>query len=156
MDLRNDGSGALRDVPGAGGEKPVSVGAAGSLDPVAWAAETFAALNMTWREAKAKPGHVRVLGNTADQQAILDVTIKGGKVVAASTVTPIRAEYTSMLVFLLAVLVEGATQQEADKWLARSLDKLRRDKPSQTTQPWHRWRVTLTTTTLGLLTMQVR
>ena len=74
----------------------------------------------------------------------------------ASAVVPVRPEYTPMLVFLLAVLVEQATREESDAWLARALDKLRRDKPSETTQPWHKWRVTLTMTTLGLLTMRVR
>lgn len=126
------------------------------FNPVAWASDAFAALNMTWKEAPAKFPAVRVLGTTTDQQAILDVTIRRGKVIAASTVTPVRAEYTPMLVFLLAVLVEGATREEADRWLARALGKLRRDRPSSTAQPWHQWRVTLTTNVLGLLTMQVR
>lgn len=125
-------------------------------DPAAWAASTFAALNLTWKEAPAKKGAVRVMSTTADQAALMDVTIRGGRVIAASAVVPIKAEYTPMLTFLLAVLVEKATRQEADQWLARAVDRLRRDKPSQATQPWHQWRVTLTTTALGLLTMQVR
>lgn len=126
------------------------------FNAVAWATGTFTALNLAWKEAPAKFPAVRVLGTTTDQQAILDVTIRRGKVIAASTVTPVRAEYTPMLVFLLAVLVENAPREETDKWLARALDKLRRDRPSQVTQSWHQWRVTLTTNALGLLTMQVR
>lgn len=125
-------------------------------NPVAWAIDAFAALNMTWKEAPAKPRHTRVLGVAADLQAVMDVTIKGRSIVGASAVVPVKPEYTPMLVFLLAVLVEKATREEADQWLARALDKLRRDKPSETTQPWHKWRVTLTTTSLGLLTMRVR
>lgn len=126
------------------------------FNPVAWATSTFAALNLTWKEAPAKFPSVRVLGTTADQAALMDLTIRRGKVVKASAVVPVRAEYTPMLVFLLAVLVEGATREETDKWLARALDRLRRDKPSEVTAPWHQWRVTLTTTAIGLLTMQVR
>lgn len=125
-------------------------------DPVAWATATFAALNLTWKTAPAKFPTVRVLGTTADQAALMDVTIRHGKVVKASAVMPIQPEYTPMLVFLLAVLVENATRPEADAWLARQLNRLRRDKPSEVTAPWHRWRVTLTTNALGLLTVQVR
>lgn len=126
------------------------------VDAVAWATSTFAALNLTWKEAPAKFPAVRALGTTADQAALMDVTIRRGKVVKASAVVPVRAEYTPLLVFLLAVLVEKATRQETDQWLARGLNRLRRDKPSQVTAPWHQWRVTLTTTAIGLLTMQVR
>lgn len=126
------------------------------FNAVAWAADAFAALNMTWREAPAKKGHTRVLGNTADQQALMDVTIRGQSIVAASAVVPVKPEYTPMLVFLLAVLVEDATRLEADQWLGRALNRLRRDKPSTVTIPWHQWRVTLTTNALGLLTMRVR
>lgn len=127
-----------------------------AIDPVAWASSTFAALNMTWREAPATFPAVRVLGTTADQAALMDVTIRRGKVVKAAAVVPVRPEYTPLLVFLLAVLVEQATRQEADQWLARALDRLKRDKPSDVTAPWHQWRVTLTTTAIGLLTIQVR
>lgn len=126
------------------------------VDAVAWAADAFAALNLSWKLAPAKQGAVRVLGSSADQAALVDLTIKGGRIVGASAVVPIRPEYTPMLTFLLAVLVEKATRSEADAWLARALNRLRRDRPSDTTAPWHRWRVTLTTNTLGLLTMQVR
>lgn len=125
-------------------------------DPVAWATDTFAALNLTWKTAPAKFPAVRVLGATADQAALMDVTIRNGKVIKASAVVPIRAEYTPMLTFLLAVLVENATRPEADAWLSRQLNRLRRDKPSEVSAPWHQWRVTLTTTALGLLTVQVR
>lgn len=127
-----------------------------TFNAVAWATSTFAALNMTWREAPATFPAVRVLGTTADQAALMDVTIRRGKVVKASAVVPVKPEYTPLLVFLLAVLVEQATRQEADQWLARALDRLKRDKPSNVTAPWHQWRITLTTTALGLLTMQVR
>jgi hypothetical protein len=113
-------------------------------DPVAWAADAFSALNLTWKAAPAKRGALRALGATADQAALLDVMIRSGKLVAASAVVPIRPEYTPMLTFLLASLVERATLPEADKALARWLDQLRRDKPSQTIAPWHQWRVTLT------------
>lgn len=123
---------------------------------VAWATDAFAPFNMVWKEAPTKKGTVRVLGKTPDEQALLDVTIKGSKVIAASAVVPIKPEYTPLLTFLLAVLVEQATRQEADAWLKRALDRLRRDRPSETIGPWHQWRVTLTTTTLGLLTMQVK
>ena len=123
---------------------------------VAWATDVFAPFNMAWKEAPAKRGSVRVLGTTADKQALLDVTIRDGKVIAASAVVPIKPEYTPLLTFLLAVLVEQATREEADQWLKRALDRLRRDRPSETIGPWHQWRVTLTTTTLGLLTMRVR
>lgn len=129
---------------------------AATFNPVAWATSTFAVLNLTWKEAPAKFPAVRALGTTADQAALMDVMIRRGKVVKASAVVPVRPEYTPMLVFLLAVLVEKATHQEADQWLARALDRLRRDKPSQTTAPWHQWRVTFTTTAIGLLAMQVR
>lgn len=125
-------------------------------DPVAWATTAFAALNLSWKLAPAKRGAVRVLGGSADQQALMDLTIKGDRIIAASAVTPVRAEYTPMLTFLLAVLVEQATLPEADAFLARSLDRLRRDRPSETIAPWHQWRVILTTNALGLLTMQVR
>lgn len=125
-------------------------------DPIAWATSTFAALNLAWKEAPAGFPAVRVLGTTADQQALMDLTIRRGTIIAASAVVPVKPEYTPMLVFLLVVLVEGATREETDKWLARALDKLRRDKPSQVTAPWHQWRITLTTTAIGLLTMQVR
>lgn len=127
-----------------------------TFNPVAWATATFAALNLTWKEAPTKFPAVRVLGTSADQAALMDLTIRRGKVVKASAVVPVRPEYTPLLVFLLAVLVEQATRQEADAWLARALNRLRRDKPSETTAPWHQWRVTLTTTAIGLLTMQVR
>lgn len=147
-----------------GGDQPMRYAvvrneASNVTDPrnaIAWVAGAFAALNMTWKEAPAKPRHTRVLGTTADQQALLDVTIRGQSIVDASAVVPVKAEYTPLLVFLLTVLTLNATQQEADQWLARALDKLRRDKLSETTQPWYRWRVTLTTTALGLLTMKVR
>lgn len=122
---------------------------------VAWAADVFAPFNMAWKEAPAKKGAVRVLGSSADQQALLDVTIRGSKVIAASAAVPVRPEYTPMLTFLLAVLVESATRQEADAWLARGLNRLRRDRPSETIAPWHQWRVVLATTSLGLLTMQI-
>lgn len=127
-----------------------------SFNPVAWASNTFAALNLTWKDVPTKAPAVRVLGTTADQAALMDVTIRRGTVVKTSAVVPIKPEYTPMLVFLLAVLVEQAARQEADQWLARVLDKLKRDKPSDVTAPWHQWRVTLTTTAIGLLTMQVR
>lgn len=123
---------------------------------VQWATDAFAALNLTWKEAPAKFPAVRVLGNSADKQALMDLTIRRGAIIGASAVVPVKAEYTPMLVFLLAVLVKDATRDEADKWLARALNRLRRDRPSTTTQPWHKWRVTLTTNTFGLLTMQVR
>lgn len=125
-------------------------------DPIAWATEVFKPFNMAWKLAPAKKGAVRVLGTTPDQQALLDVTIRGAALIAASAVVPIKPEYTPILTFLLAVLVESATRSEADQWLARALDALRRDKPSEVTQPWHQWRVTLTTTAVGLLTVQVR
>lgn len=125
-------------------------------DPVAWATSAFAALNLTWKEAPAKFPAVRILGTTADQAALMDVTIRRSKVVKASAVVPVKPEYTPLLVFLLAVLTERATQQQADVWLAQTLDRLRRGRPSETTRPWGNWRVTLTTTAIGLLTMQVR
>lgn len=128
----------------------------GPFNPVVWATSAFAALNLTWKEAPAKFPSVRVLGTTADQAALMDLTIRRGKVVKASAVVPVKPEYTPLLVFLLAVLVEGATREETDKWLARALDRLKRDKPSQVTAPWHRWRVTLTTTAISLLTAQVK
>lgn len=131
-------------------------GKAVSADPIAWAADVFAPFNLAWREAPAKHGAVRVLGTTADGLALLDATIKAGKVIAASAVVSIKPEYTPLLTFLLAVLVEGATREEADAWLARGLGALRKDRPSEIARPWHQWCVTLTTTTLGLLTMQVR
>lgn len=127
-----------------------------AFNPIAWATSTFAALNMTWREAPATFPAVRVLGTTADQAALMDVTIRRGKVVKASAVVPVKPEYTPMLTFLLAVLVEKATRQEADAWLARGLDRLKRNRPSQVTVGWHQWRVTLTTTAIGLLTVQVQ
>lgn len=126
------------------------------VDAVTWATSTFAALNLTWKDAPATFPAVRVLGTTADQAALMDLTIRRGKVVKASAVVPVKPEYTPLLVFLLAVLVKDATRQEADAWLARALDRLKRDKPSQVTAPWHQWRVTLTTTAIGLLTVQVR
>lgn len=153
LDPSRPGAHRIVNLPEPGGAESVPTPEAGGV--VAWAIDAFAALNMTWREAPAK-GLKRVIGTTADQQALLDVTIRGRSIVGASAVVPVRPEYTPMLVFLLAVLVEQATREEADAWLARALDKLRRDKPTVTTQPWHRWRVTLTTTTLGLLTMKVR
>ena len=153
MDLRNDGGGTLPGVSKPGSEEPVSAPASSS---VAWATSTFAALNLTWKDAPATFPAVRVLGTTADQAALMDVTIRRGKVVKASAVVPVRAEYTPLLVFLLAVLVEKATRQEADQWLARGLDRLKRDKPSEVAAPWHQWRITFTTTAIGLLTMQVR
>jgi len=125
-------------------------------EPIAWASEVFAPFNLSWKEAPAKRGAVRVLGNSTDQRALLDVTIKAGKVITASAVVPIKPEYTPLLTFLLAVLVESATRQEADAWLARGLGQLRKDRPSEVARPWHSWRVTLTTTTIGLLTMQGR
>lgn len=125
-------------------------------DPVAWATDAFQALNMAWQLAPAKKDRSRVLGKTRDERALMDVTIKLERVIAASAVVPIQAEYTLLLTFLLAVLVEQATRQEADAWLARSLQRLRRDRPSETAAPWHQWRVILTTNALGLLTMQVR
>jgi hypothetical protein len=125
-------------------------------DPVAWAADAFAALNLTWKDAPAKFPRARALGVTADKAALMDVTTRRGKLIAASAVTPVKAEYTPLLTFLLAALVERATLPEADQFLARQLGRLRRDRPSQISAPWHQWRVTLTTTALGLLTMQVR
>ncbi len=125
-------------------------------DPIAWASEVFAPFNLAWKEAPAKRGTTRLLGATADQAALVDVTIRHSRVVAASAVLPIDAAYTAMLVWLLAVLVDTATRKEADAFLARALSRLRRDRPSETAAPWHRWRVILTTNTLGLLTMQVR
>jgi hypothetical protein len=127
-----------------------------TTDPIAFAADAFAALNLTWKDAPAKSPAARALGVTADQAALMDVTTRRGKLVGASAVTPVKAEYTPLLVFLLAALVEKATMQEADRFLARQLGRLRRDRPSQVTAPWHQWRVTLTTNALGLLTMQVR
>lgn len=126
------------------------------IDPFTWAADVFAPFNMAWRLAPAKPPTVRVLGKTPDEQALIDVTIRGNKVIAASAVVPINPEYTPMLTFLLAMLVESATREEADRWLARGLGALRKDRPSEVTQPWHQWRVVLTTNALGLLTMGVR
>jgi hypothetical protein len=128
----------------------------GAVDRVAWGSTAFAALNLTWMVAPAQPGAVRVLGTTKDQAALIDVTIRGTRVTAASAIVPIRAEYTPLLTYLLAVLVETATLHEADAWLARGLNRLRRDGPSATIASWHQWRVTVTTNTLGLLTMQVR
>lgn len=125
-------------------------------DSITWAADVFAPFNLTWKEAPAKRGTVRVLGASADEQALLDVTIRGSKLIAASAVVPIKPEYTPMLTFLLAVLVERATMQEADLWVARGLNALMRSRPSEVTRPWHQWHVTLTTTAIGLLTMQVR
>lgn len=158
MDLRTDNSRALPGMPEPGGEKPVS---APAFSSVAWATSTFAPLNMTWKEAPAKFPSVRVLGTTADQQALMDVTIRRGKVVRASAVvSSFQPAHMLVCTFLLAVLVEKATLPEADAWLSRALKRLRRDKPSEVTAPWHQWRVTLTTTTttttIGLLTMQVR
>lgn len=125
-------------------------------DPVAWASDAFSALHLTWRAAPAKKGAARALGVSADQQALVDLTLKYDKLIGASAVVPVKAAYTPMLTFLLAALVQDATLPEADAWLARALNRLRRDKPSETIAPWHQWRVTLTTTSLGLLTMQVR
>jgi hypothetical protein len=133
-----------------------SRGAVGAVDSVAWAADAFAALNLSWKLAPAKKGAVRVLGNTADTAALMDLTIKGTRIVGASAVVPIQPEYTLLLTFLLAALVEQATLQEADAWLARGLNSLRNDRPSDTVRPWHGRRVILTTNALGLLTMQVR
>jgi len=128
----------------------------GGVDLITWAAGVFAPFNLAWKEAPARKGVIRVLGSSADQQALVDMTIRGGRVIAASAIVPIKPEYTPLLTFLLAVLVEQATRQEADQWLARGLNRLRRDRPSETIAPWHQWRVTLTTTAIGLLTMQVR
>ncbi len=125
-------------------------------DPIAWAADVFAPFNLAWKPAPVRSPAVRVLGSSVDQQALIDVTIRAGKVIAASAVTPIKPEYTPMLTYLLAALVERATREEADRWLARALGALRRDQPSEIVRPWHQWRVTLTTTAIGLLTVQVR
>jgi hypothetical protein len=133
---------------------PATIEGAATLQQVVEGA--FVPFKLTWKLAPAKRGAVRVLGNSADQQAIVDVTIKGSKVIAASAVVPIKPEYTPLLTFLLAVLVEGARLPEADAWLARGLRGLRQDRPSEVTRPWHQWRVTLNATTIGLLTMQVK
>ena len=125
-------------------------------DPIAWASEAFAPFNLTWKTAPTKAPAVRVLGNSADRNALLDVTIRHGAVIGASAVVPVAPEYTPLLTFLLAVLVKDATRPEADAWLARQLNKLRRDRPSVVAAPWHRWRVVLTTNQLGLLTVQVK
>lgn len=125
-------------------------------DPVAWASDAFQALNMAWQLAPSKKDRVRVLGKTRDDRALMDVTIKHERIIAASAVVPIQAEYTLLLTFLLTMLVEPATLVEADAWLARALNRLRKDRPSETGAPWHQWRVMLTTNTLGLLTMRVR
>lgn len=125
-------------------------------DPVAWAADAFGALNLTWKTAPAKKDAVRVLGTTADHAALMDITIRGERLIGASAVVPIKAEYTPMLVLLLASLVETATWAEADAWLGRALNGLRRDRPGALVRAWHRWRVTITTNALGLLTVQVK
>lgn len=138
---------------GTGGAQPLPADPSGVA---AWAAHAFAALNLTWRQAPAKKGAARALGTTADKAALMDVTIRGAKLIAASAVVPVKPEYTPMLTFLLAALVQDATMPEADAALARWLNKLRRDKPSETIAPWHQWRVTLATNQLGLLTMQVK
>lgn len=130
--------------------------AGSGIDPLAWTSDVFAPFNMAWQLAPAKAPIARVLGKTPDEQALIDVTIRRDKVVAASAVVPIKPEYTPMLVFLLAVLVESATREEADRWLARGLAALRKDRPSEVTRPWHQWRVELATNVLGLLMMQVR
>lgn len=126
------------------------------FDPLAWAVDVFAPFNMVWRPAPAKAPAVRVLGKTPDEHALIDVTIRGSKVIAASAVVPILPEYTPMLVYLLAVLVDQATREEADRWLARGLGALRKDRPSEIMRPWFGWRIALGTTRYGLLTMQVR
>lgn len=125
-------------------------------DPLAWAADVFAPFNMVWRPAPAKAPAVRVLGRTPDDRALIDVTIRGSKVIAASAVVPIKPEYTPMLVYLLAVLVEQATRDEAGLWTARALNALMRSRPSNVTRAWHQWQATLTTTAVGMLAMQVR
>lgn len=126
------------------------------FDPLTWAADVFAPFNMAWQPAPAKSPAVRVLGRTPGEQALLDVTIRGSKVIAASAVVPIKPEYTPMLTFLLAALIDQATRDEADLWTARALNALMRSRPSNVTRTWHQWRVTLTTTAVGVLTMQVR
>lgn len=141
-------------MPGAGGEKPLLTDAPGSL--VAWATDAFAALHLTWRDAPAKAPAVRVLGKTADERALMDLTIKRDKIIGASAVVPIKAEYTPMLVFLLAALVSGATLPEADQWLARQLRRLPKNRVGDIAAPWHQWRVALATNSYGLLTMQVK
>lgn len=125
-------------------------------DPVAWATDAFASLNMAWQLAPSKKDRVRVLGKTRDERALMDVTIKHERIIAASAVVPIQGEYALPLTFLLAVLVHGATREEADAWLTRALGRLRRDRVSDTIGTWHQWRVSLMTNALGLLTMQVR
>lgn len=125
-------------------------------DPALWAADAFAALRLTWRDVPAKNGAVRVLGKSADEQALMDLTVKHSKIVSASAVVPIKAEYTPMLVFLLAVLVDKATMQEADQWLARQLRRLPKNRTGDVAASWHQWRVVLATNRYGLLTVQVR
>lgn len=141
-------------MPGQGRKEPVPAAAPGGL--IAFASEAFAPFNLTWKDAPAKAPAVRALGSSADRNALLDLTIRHGAIVGASAVVPIKPEYTPLLVFLLAVLVKDATRPEADAWLARQLNKLRRDRPSVVAAPWHRWRVVLTTNQLGLLTVQVK
>lgn len=121
-----------------------------------WAADAFAPLHLAWRDVPAKNGARRVLGTTADRAALMDVTIRGARLIGASAVVPIRPEYTPMLTFLLASLVQRATLAEADAWLARQLRRLPTKRVGDVAAPWHQWRVVLTTNALGLLTMQVR
>lgn len=124
-------------------------------DSVAWAADAYAALNLTWRAAPSRHG-ARALGTTADQAALMDVTIKHDRLIGASAVVPIKPEYTLMLTFLLASLVKDATMAEADAWLARQLRRLPQRRVGDVSAFWYQWRVVLTTNALGLLTMRVR
>lgn len=126
------------------------------IDLVAWASDAFSALHLTWQLAPAKTPAVRVLGKTTDGGALMDVTMRREKVIGASAVVPIKAEYTLMLTFLLASLVQGATREEADRWLARQLRRLPQQRIGQVMARWHQWRVVLATNQFGLLTMQVR
>lgn len=123
---------------------------------VAWATDAFQSLNLIWKDAPTKAPNQRVLGHTADKAALMDLTIRHGKVFTASAVVPVKPEYTPMLTLLLAALVEGGTLTEADAFLARTLNRLKRDRPSAVTTVWHRWRVIVTTNQLGLLTLQVK
>ena len=127
-----------------------------AADARAWGHTTYQALNLSWQSAPTlRKGTLRILGRNANRSAFVDCTLDPVRrqLRSVSVVCPIQVEYTILLTLTLALLDPATTLPEADAWLKVSLDQLPRDKPGKVRRMWHGRLVTLTTTSVGLLTM---
>lgn len=116
----------------------------------------FKPFNLAWVLSDPIPKTPGVHMRGKSEGCVIDVVCDRGKVKLISMVLRLAPESTILMVHTLAAIRLDATRQNADAWLARTLDMLPRNRPGVKVRPWGKWSVEITSSAIGLCTMIIK